>query len=309
MPNEFRQSEWNEHLVRDARRLIALALEEDLGIDPLGKQDIFAGDLTSYWLADGDRDGAASISTRQLGIAAGLGIVALVAEVAGADLEWDPECQDGDPIKPGDSLGILRGNARQLLTCERVILNLLGRLCGIATLTNEFVLRVSGSSAKLYDTRKTTPGWRLLEKYAVKCGGGVNHRLGLYDAVMIKDNHLSLATQSGMTSAEAVRLAHQRNAKNERQVVIEVEVDTLEQLSQVLPENPDVVLLDNMSCEELKEAVAIRKNADSVAILEASGGVRLETIEAISQTGVDRISVGALTHSAIALDIGLDWIT
>ena len=309
MPNEFVQADWNEQLEKDARRLISLALEEDLGIAPDSDQNLFSGDLTTYWIADPERQGSAAIDARQPGIAAGLGVVELVTEVAGADLSWEPSCKDGDFFEAGEKLGVITGSAQQLLTCERVILNLLGRLCGIATLTSKFVAKVSETEAKLYDTRKTTPGWRRLEKYAVLCGGGVNHRLGLCAAVMIKDNHLSLASEAGLTPAEAVRLAHTKNAERNEPVVIEVEVDTLNQLSKVLPESPDVVLLDNMSCEELRTAVTMRDEANSKAILEASGGVRLETIEAISLTGVDRISVGALTHSAIALDIGLDWIT
>lgn len=309
MPNEFIQADWNEQLKNDARRLISLALEEDLGIAPGSDENLFSGDLTTFWIADPNRQGSAAIGARQPGIAAGIGVVGLVAQVAGADLSWESSCDDGDSFEAGDKLGIITGNAKQILTCERVILNLLGRLCGIATLTSKFVAKVTNNKVKLYDTRKTTPGWRQLEKYAVRCGGGVNHRLGLYAAVMIKDNHLSLASEVGLAPAQAVRLAHTKNAERNEPVVIEVEVDTLQQLSKVLPERPDVVLLDNMSCEELQTAVAMRNEADSKVILEASGGVRLETIEAISQTGVDRISVGALTHSAIALDIGLDWIT
>jgi nicotinate-nucleotide pyrophosphorylase (carboxylating) len=204
-------------------------------------------------------------------------------------------------------VAVVSGPARSLLTGERLALNLLGRMSGIATLTRQYVDAIAGTSAGIFDTRKTTPGWRLLEKYAVACGGGRNHRIGLYDAVLIKDNHLAFGTADGSghyTPAQAVVRAR---AAAPAGTVIEVEVDTLVQFDEVLPAGPDIVLLDNMSLDQLCTAVA-RRNAGFPKIeLEASGGVNLTTVAGIAATGVERISVGALTHSAVVLDIGLDW--
>jgi nicotinate-nucleotide pyrophosphorylase (carboxylating) len=204
-----------------------------------------------------------------------------------------------------------------MLTCERPILNFIGRLAGIATLTKQFVDAVAGTNAKIYDTRKTTPGWRRLEKFAVGCGGGQNHRTGLYDAVLIKDNHLALGTHpetgTTYTPAQAVVRAREflKNAAREQRdlakLIVEVEVDTLEQLDEVLAVKPDIVLLDNMSLDQLREAIARRNRTSRKTVLEASGGVNINTVRDIALTGVDRISVGALTHSAVGFDVGLDW--
>jgi nicotinate-nucleotide pyrophosphorylase (carboxylating) len=192
------------------------------------------------------------------------------------------------------------------------VLNLLGRLSGIATLTRQYVAAVEGTKARIYDTRKTTPGWRRLEKYAVRMGGGHNHRTGLFDAVLIKDNHLAFSVGQGLTLAEAVRQARRcvesaPKPGHKEPLLIEVEVDTLEQLEQVLAATPDMVLLDNMRPDELREAVAMRDRLAQQIELEASGGVNLATVAEIARTGIERISVGALTHSAAALDVGLDW--
>jgi nicotinate-nucleotide pyrophosphorylase (carboxylating) len=201
------------------------------------------------------------------------------------------------------------------LTCERTILNFLGRLCGIATLASQYAQKVEGTKARVYDTRKTTPGWRRLEKYAVRCGGGRNHRSGLYDGILIKDNHLACrASRDGklLDPATAVQLAKSFIASGayrfEHPPMIEIEIDRVSQLNSALSAMPDIVLLDNMNCDLLKECVAIRNRMAPSVELEASGGVNLETISNIAKTGVDRISVGALTHSAINLDLGLDWI-
>jgi nicotinate-nucleotide pyrophosphorylase (carboxylating) len=209
-----------------------------------------------------------------------------------------------------------------LLTAERLILNFMGRLSGIATLTARFVEAVAGTKARIYDTRKTTPGWRRLEKYAVRQGGGCNHRTGLFDAILIKDNHLALGSagnssssfaRSSFSPAEAVRRAREFITENfpaddpRREMIVEVEVDSVATLQEVLAERPDIVLVDNMSLERLREAVALRDRIAPNVELEASGGVSLETVRAIAETGVDRISSGALTHSASSLDIALDW--
>ncbi len=198
------------------------------------------------------------------------------------------------------------------------MLNLLGRLSGIATLTSQYVEAVAGTGAQIYDTRKTTPGWRRLEKYAVRCGGGHNHRTGLFDAVLIKDNHLALGSRSTgkdatrFTPAEAVRRARRfierSGLPTANSTIVEIEVDTLEQLVEVLPAAPDIVLLDNMTPQQLRQAVATRDKIDRSIQLEASGGVNLDSVAAIAASGVDRISVGALTHSAVSLDLGLDWL-
>jgi nicotinate-nucleotide pyrophosphorylase (carboxylating) len=200
-----------------------------------------------------------------------------------------------------------------MLTCERPILNLIGRLSGIATLTRDYVRRVEGTAARIYDTRKTTPGWRRLEKYAVHCGGGHNHRTGLFDAILIKDNHLALAAEKNLTPAAAVQAARNFLAQLDAQYIskdmlVEVEIDSLDQLNDVLAAGPDIVLLDNMPLETLQAAVARRNELAPNVELEASGGVSLETVHEIALTGIERISVGALTHSARSLDIGLDWL-
>jgi nicotinate-nucleotide pyrophosphorylase (carboxylating) len=204
-----------------------------------------------------------------------------------------------------------------MLAVERPLLNMLGRLSGIASLTRRYVDAVRGTLAGIYDTRKTTPGWRSLEKYAVRCGGGRNHRAGLFEAVLIKDNHLALGAElrplgiGGYSPAEAVLKARQllieRLGDAGRQAIVEIEVDTLDQLDEVLAVGPDLVLLDNMSPALLREAVA-RRNARCPAVeLEASGGIDLGTVRGVAETGVERISVGALTHAAVSLDFGLDW--
>lgn len=295
MGSDFQAVSWDDQLIADCRQLVRLALAEDLHPD---------GDITSLAVVGAERHGRADIVAREAGVLAGVRIGSLVLEEAGADATWTAAMADGSPLAPGSVVGRLEGNAHDLLRCERITLNLLGRLCGIATLTGRYLDSVAGSDATVYDTRKTTPGWRRLEKYAVRCGGGQNHRVGLFEAVMIKDNHLALADEAGLTPSAAVRRA--REAAPGR--VIEVEVDTLAQLRDVLPAGPDIVLLDNMTNDQLREAIALRNGAGPGVVLEASGGVRLGTIGAIAATGVDRISVGALTHSAVGLDLGLDWL-
>ena len=200
---------------------------------------------------------------------------------------------------------------------ERTCLNFMCRLSGISTLSHAFAQKVQGTKARILDTRKTTPGYRRLEKYAVQCGGGTNHRMGLYDAVMIKDNHLAFYKAWNQDSQDAVAQGiglarkwindNQERLPNGAETVLQLEVDTLEQFERALSHRPDIILLDNMSNDQLKQAVERRDEDAPKILLEASGGVNLETIGAISQTGVDRISVGALTHSAVNFDIGLDW--
>lgn len=291
---DYPQIEWDERLENDARALIRLALAEDLGE---------AGDVTSRATIPEGRRGAANVVAREAGVAAAVRLPEWVLQEAGADATWTAKLEDGSPIAPGDVVGGFDGSALDLLACERTVLNFLNRLCGVATLTRCYVDAVAGSTAEVCDTRKTTPGWRRLEKFAVACGGGSNHRLGLYDAVLIKDNHLAVSGEASLTLADAVRQSRERYADR----IIEIEVDTLDQLEAVLPAGPDIVLLDNMAPAELEKAVAMRAEHAPSVRLEASGGVNFDTIGAIAQTGVERISVGALTHSARSLDLGLDW--
>jgi len=306
---EFHQCHWDDVLQADWRALLRLAIDEDLGR---------AGDLTTRSLVPRDAIGRASISARQSGVVAGLFGVKTALDAVDQNLAWSPEMADGQTVEQGGRIGVISGPAQGLFAVERLLLNFLGRLSGIATLTHKYVELAAGTQARIFDTRKTTPGWRRLEKYAVRCGGGWNHRSGLFEAVLIKDNHLawgadSLAESSCYTPAEAVLLARRYIAEQAANtdpsaVIVEVEVDTLEQLDQVLPAGPDIVLLDNMSIEQLREAVARRDKIDPHVEIEASGGVTLSTVRQIAETGIERISVGALTHSPAAMDFGLDWM-
>jgi nicotinate-nucleotide pyrophosphorylase (carboxylating) len=283
---------------RDAcRRLIEMGLDEDLGR---------AGDITSAALVPEGLTGAGRFVARQRGVLAGLDAARMVFERVPGGATWQSRCGDGCDLEPGQEVAHVVGPLRTLLAAERLALNFLQRLSGVATLTRRFVDAVAGTRATIYDTRKTTPGWRVLEKHAVRAGGGRNHRMGLHDAVLIKDNHLvAWQLQSARRSlADAVRAAR---AAVPAGVVVEIEVDSLEQLDEVLPGEPDIVLLDNFTLEQLRAAVAVRDTRQPGIILEASGGVHLDTVRPIAETGVDRISVGALTHSGPALDIALDF--
>jgi nicotinate-nucleotide pyrophosphorylase (carboxylating) len=293
-------------------RLLEIAAEED---------GASIGDLTSMALIPENTSGRAMVVARQSGIAAGIAAVEKVLKNIDPTLHWTPLQEDAARLVPGDPLGKIEGPVRAMLTAERLVLNLLGKLCGVATLTAMYVEAVEGTGARVYDTRKTTLGWRLLEKYAVRCGGAQNHRTGLFDAVLIKDNHLAHGarrlegeTMPSYTPAEAILRAKAYLMKREAELpggaatIVEVEVDSLDQLQDVLPAEPDIVLLDNMSPGELGEAVALRDRLAPGVELEASGGITLQTIRAVAESGVERISCGALTHSAINLDIGLDWI-
>jgi nicotinate-nucleotide pyrophosphorylase (carboxylating) len=299
---EFRQAVWNEDLLIDWLLILDLARREDLGAE---------GDCTTQALVPDDSRGRAAIVARKPGVLAGAPAIAATLARFNPDLKWSAAAHDAQPVAPGHAIGIVEGPARAMLTVERPLLNFLGRLSGIATLTRRYVDLVTGTRAGIYDTRKTTPGWRSLEKYAVRCGGGRNHRRGLYDAVLIKDNHLALGATLGHSPADAVRRARhyclERFGDAGRQMIVEIEVDTLQQLDEVLAASPDIVLLDNMLPEMLREAVARRDARNPAVELEASGGIDLMTVRGIAETGVERISVGALTHSAVALDFGLDW--
>jgi nicotinate-nucleotide pyrophosphorylase (carboxylating) len=268
--------------------LVQAALVEDLGR---------AGDVTTDAIVPADAVAKAAIVARQPGVIAGLDLAALAFELTDPRMRFEARVTDGVFVSAGDELAVIAGPARALLTGERVALNFLGRLSGIATATAAVVAAVRPHACRITDTRKTTPGLRAVEKYAVRAGGGSNHRFGLDDAVLIKDNHIAVA--GGVATA----IARARAAVGHL-VKIEVEVDTLDQLNEALANGVEAVLLDNMSLDDLRTAVAM---CGGRATTEASGGVTLETAPAIAATGVDLISLGWLTHSARTLDVGLDY--
>jgi nicotinate-nucleotide pyrophosphorylase (carboxylating) len=294
--------------IRTAIALARKALAEDLH----GKVD-----LTSAALIPESARGTAQFVSRVPGTICGLGVCGLVVAERGSELEFQPLCQDGDYVPARTPVATIRGSAREVLLVERTCLNFLGRLSGVSTLTTQFVNQVQGTRCVVLDTRKTTPGWRMLEKYAVRCGGGHNHRFGLFDGMLIKDNHLALCgqlTETGQVDVGAV-VARARAWLTEhtpagsRPAALEIEVDSLEPLRAALLAQADIVLLDNMNVDLLRECVRLRDQLAPHVLLEASGGVTLESVAAIAHTGIDRVSVGALTHSAVNFDIGLDWST
>jgi len=277
--------------------LLTLALDEDIG----------PGDLTSDVLIDTEAAAYGELLAKADGIIAGLLFVPSILQRVDARLQFKPEVEDGTTIARRTVLGRITGPVRPLLTVERTVLNFLQALSGVATFTSLFVAAVADTDAVILDTRKTTPGWRYLEKYAVRMGGGTNHRTGLHDGVLIKDNHLAVRAPNhmGETIAGLVREARGRISG---EIPIQVEVEQTGYLEEVLRSKPDVVLLDNMGVPMIREAVAMRDRlfGDGGPALEASGGITLENVRQVAETGVDRISVGALTHSAPVLDISLE---
>jgi nicotinate-nucleotide pyrophosphorylase (carboxylating) len=276
--------------------LITLALDEDLAQ---------LGDITSLSCIPAEATGKAAFVVRQSGVLAGLAVCQRVCQRVDPNILFEPIQTDGSRVTPYESIADIEGPMRSILAVERTALNFLQHLCGIASLTRQYVDAIGGYPARIFDTRKTLPGWRLLEKYAVRMGGGINHRMGLFDAILIKDNHLA-----AMSPAEtAIECAIERSRKHFPGVAVEIEVDSLEQLERALRCKAEIVLLDNMSKDQLRVAVKRRNEMAPGVLLEASGGVNLQTVNWIASTGVDRISVGALTHSAPALDIGLDYLS
>lgn len=267
--------------------LVRLALAEDLGR---------AGDLTTDATIKPGTPLTAHIRARETGRLAGMDAARYALKLVDAGVSLEEQKADGDAIAPGDTVAVMSGTARSILIAERTMLNFLGRLSGIATLTSAFAEKIAHTEAKIVCTRKTTPGHRAVEKRAVRCGGGTSHRYGLDDAILIKDNHIAACG----SIAEALQRAH---AYAGHLRMIEIEVDTLDQLAEALPHKPHAVLLDNMAPDLLREAVAM---IDGRCLAEASGGITLETVAAKAETGVDYISSGALTHSASNLDLGLD---
>jgi nicotinate-nucleotide pyrophosphorylase (carboxylating) len=271
------------------RRSLELWLEEDIGM----------GDVTTMTTIPAAAEAKGIIHVKDDGLVAGLPVAAAVFELVDARLRFTAKVQEGSQVTNGTVLAEVEGSARSILLGERLALNLLQRMSGIATRTRQYVDALQGLPTRLVDTRKTTPGHRMLEKYAVRVGGGHNHRFGLYDAVLIKDNHIKGA--GGV--AAAIRAAR---ADIPHTMKVEVEVESMEQLREALDAGPDIVMLDNMKPEQMREAVAVLRAAAPHIVIEASGSVTLETLHAIASTGVDVISVGRLTYSVTALDISLD---
>jgi len=284
--------------IEKAMPLIRMAIAEDLG----------GGDITSELLFDAETVAKANVISREEIVVSGMPVAEGILKCYDEKLKLKILVNDGESAHVGCRLAIIEGPLRAMLSAERIMLNFLQRLSGIASTTAKFVRAVQGTRAKIYDTRKTIPGWRLLEKYAVRCGGGYNHRIGLYDGILIKDNHL---TQLGNSFHEKLAkvISHAKELENVKFVAVEVDhVD--DQLNYVLQiPGIDIILLDNMGQWQLKHAVEMRNQMSSIGkkpLLEASGNVTLNTVSAIAQCGVDRIAVGAITHSATAVDIGLD---
>jgi nicotinate-nucleotide pyrophosphorylase (carboxylating) len=288
----------NKLNMEEIRPLLKLAIDEDLGL----------GDMTSELLfGDNVRDEADIISREEI-VVCGMNVIKELLRMYDRRIKLKVLVKDGQHAYVGCRLATLNGSLRSILTAERVVLNFLQRLCGIATTTRKYVRAVQGTKAKIYDTRKTMPGWRALEKYAVRCGGGHNHRLGLYDGILIKDNHLAQLGRNFLPKLKKI-IEEARKLKHAKFVAVEVDhVD--DQLNYVLEiQGIDIVLLDNMGQWQLKHAVEMRNKMcgkSKKPLLEASGNVTLANVSAIAQCGVDRIAVGAITHSATAVDIGVD---
>lgn len=282
---------------RAAERAVREALAEDLGE---------AGDITSNAVIPEGLEAVGRFIYREEAVVAGTGVVEEVMRQVGDRLEVAVLRADGEVVSPGEVAIEVAGPARALLAAERTAVNFLSHLSGVATLTRLFVEAVRGEPAEIFDTRKTLPGLRVLEKYAVRCGGGVNHRMGLWDQVLVKDNHLALMRRAGGAGKLSQILARIRG-KVASGVLLEVEAKTLEEVRTALAAGVDVIMLDNMTPKEMVEAVAlVRSGQPPAPEIEASGGVSLETVAEIAATGVDRISIGALTHSARSVDISLE---
>ena len=275
----------------EIRRAVASALAEDIG----------SGDVTSLSTVSANVTFTVVMRAREPLVVAGLAFAETAFKQLSLSVKFKRLARDGQRVKSGSSLLKISGPARAILSAERVALNFVQRLSGVATITAQYVAAVRGTRAQILDTRKTTPGWRTFEKYAVACGGGRNHRIGLFDMVLIKDNHLAALRHA---KPNAVTAAVQRARTKFPKLKVEIEADTLTQVNQAVEAGADIILLDNMTPAQLRKAVKLVADR---AKTEASGGVNLKTVRAIAKTGVDYISVGALTHSARAVDIGLDF--
>jgi len=274
--------------------IIMAALAEDLG----------TGDITSSVLFEKDINVIANIIVNEECVVCGLDVVRWVFNAVDEKINFRPLCDDGCSVKKGKKIASLTGPVKGILSGERTALNFLGRLSGVTTLTSKFTKKVKGASAKIFDTRKTMPGWRVLEKYAVRIGGGCNHRMGLWDGILIKDNHIKASGVKSQVSRvkaikQAVEMAKTKGYKN-----IEVEVEDLKECKAALDAGADIIMLDNMKVEDVQKAIKMKKR--SKAILEVSGGITLDNVSKYAKTKIDRISIGFLTHSALSIDFSLD---
>jgi len=269
------------------------------------KEDAARHDITTTALIPPSHSSTASIIFKQDALVCGVNIVKRIFHKVDSRIRIQSHCRDGQKIKKGTLVALLKGKTRALLAGERTALNFLSHLSGIATQTNQFVQKAGRAKTKIMDTRKTTPGLRLVEKYAVVCGGGFNHRYDLSEMILIKDNHRE-ACQPGLSIVEAIRLVRQKTKKR-----LEIEVDNLNQFQQALSAKPDIILLDNMSCRQMRKAVIAVKTIpqNRRPLLEASGGIKLNNVRAVAQTGVDRISIGSLTHTHKAIDVSMELIS
>ena len=283
------------------RQLVGLAKIEDLAGAGMANRPDRLGDVTTALMPEGAK-GKAQLTAREPLTICGLGLVQTVLDSYGQDCQFEAKVEDGQSVDPGEVIGILSGASTVLLQAERVILNFLQHLSGVATEARLYVDALGSSPAVLLDTRKTLPGYRVLQKYAFACGGGYNHRIGLFDRVMLKDNHLAMAGAiGGNRLSETVALA----VNTCEDLAVEVEVDHLEQIAPVLEAGADIILLDNLSLPELKEAVSM---IEGRAFTEASGGITLNNLSALGDLGLDFISTGAPIHQSRWKDIGLDWL-
>jgi len=278
--------------IDEIKMQVLLALEEDIG----------AGDLTTDALIPRDARADAVMLAKQKGVVCGVDVAREIFKTVDSLLAFEGLLRDGETVAPGMEIARVSGAARSILTAERTALNFIQRLSGIATFTRRFVDAVEGIDVAICDTRKTTPGWRKLEKYAVACGGGLNHRIGLYDGVLIKDNHIDLCRKKGMTAAQI--LAHFSDAAK-RGTMVEIEALSLDDVREFINAGATMILLDNMSNDDMRKAVEMGRASKRGVVFEASGNVSLATVRDIALTGVQRISAGALTHSAPVLDISL----
>ncbi|PXA05485.1 carboxylating nicotinate-nucleotide diphosphorylase [Coraliomargarita sinensis] len=292
--------QWSDLDTDYLRQLIGLAKIEDLAGAGLAKRPERLGDVTTALMPENVRGHARLVARGPL-VICGLGLVGLTLEAYGEGCQFEAACSDGDCLESGDVIGTMQGDAAAMLQAERVLLNFLQHLSGIATETRAYVDALGTSGTVLLDTRKTLPGYRVLQKFAFASGGGVNHRIGLFDRVMLKDNHLAVAgATGGKRLVEAVALARQTCEG----LPIEVEVDRIDQIEPVLEAGADIILLDNFTTEELQSAV---ERIDGAACTEASGGIQLEALSELGQLGLDFISTGAPVHQSTWKDIGLDW--
>jgi nicotinate-nucleotide pyrophosphorylase (carboxylating) len=290
---------WDDLDLASLRKLIELARDEDLSGLGLRVKPRVTGDRSTASLATAPRQGSADLVAREPLTACGLPLISLILSAYGGNASVQLRARDGRVLQKGDVLATLTGDPRTLLTAERVILNFLQRLSGVATQTRAYAAALGEGRTRLLDTRKTTPGWRMLEKYAVACGGGWNHRLGLFDRVMLKDNHLALL---GSTHDLATAVARAKKAAPD--LPVEVEVDDLAQIPPVLAAGADVILLDNFTPSRIKKAVTLIAGR---AFTEASGGITLKTLPRFADLGLDFVSTGALVHQSVWVDVGLDW--